>query len=240
VKSQPPPNALAAFLPELLRKETVLGEAMKHVKDASSLVRAFEETTAAFVAYDNMAPLHTRPTTLPPRPWPPIVAHDVAAWLATKRSVSVEGALPRSLRYLDREITAYAGHAKKDALRADLLFGDESDRTPVLCEMKFKADANPAYAVVQLLATATPFLGPLQRTRLQLWGSGPDFVLSNSRRLDLLVLLVDPPQDEDAVPVREAATQLSEKLRDARSIARHIRHFDVVSVSTCTQGLVAA
>jgi hypothetical protein len=230
----PPPNALFAFLKKLPGKRAQLDLAEELGTDPSPLVSAFRATVEAYREYDNLEPFHTAPTTFPERrPWPPRAAHDLADRFSREGGLELDG---RRLRYIDREITAYAGDAKADALKADLFLADPQGR-PILVEVKLRADKNAFHALVQLLATAAPLLGSLQRTRLALWGSSAEFVVKQAGKVDLLVLLVDPPQKALDDGLRTAAGTLASRLRSEPEIAQVIRRLDVAALESTAHGL---
>jgi hypothetical protein len=137
-------------------------------------------------------------------------------------------------RYLDREIVLIRARPKPTqepttALRVDLLLGNARDRTPILAEVKIKKDQCALYALIQLLTQAAYAVTPSQRERLVLFGSRPEFVLREvvpdepAPRIDLYVLLVEPPDEPPYKELLAQAVTLSKALIREPAITSRVR-----------------
>jgi hypothetical protein len=158
---------------------------------------------------------------------------DVAARLSTQKIWSVRDDAKLDFRYVDREISITRAKPAPDhdpgaVLRIDLFLANARDRTPILGEVKLRSDQCAFYAFVQVLTQAAYAVTPSQRERLVLFGSRPEFVLREAvpeepARVDLYVLLIEPPRRNPHDVLQEAAIKLSRKVANDQRVASRIR-----------------
>jgi hypothetical protein len=99
---------------------------------------------------------------------------------------------------------------------------------PILCEVKLRKDQCAFYALIQLLTQATYACSPSQRERLVLFGSRPGFVLQETAhgsrgKIDLYVMLVEPPDGSPHAAICSAAIELGARLLKDERVAARIR-----------------
>ncbi|MGZ4248399.1 MAG: hypothetical protein ACXVUE_08855 [Solirubrobacteraceae bacterium] len=122
------------------------------VRDPSPLVEEFRASVAAFEPYANPEAFYSNPGRAPkaPRTRDAIVRTHHVAWHLRQQSIlEVHGAPALRARYVDYEIapTRTTGHAISDdggswrsGLFVDLLLASCDDGTPIVGELKIRAD----------------------------------------------------------------------------------------------------
>lgn len=159
---------------------------------------------------------------------------DIAARLAARTAWEVPEAKRLAFRYIDREIEltrsrpTHASRADQSVLRLDLFLVNARDRMPILCEAKLREDQCALYALVQLLTQTAYASTRSQRERLVLFGSRPDFVLqeavpNKNARLDLYLLLVEPPTKPPHSEILPLAIKLGRKLAADPLVSQRVR-----------------
>jgi hypothetical protein len=138
-------------------------------------------------------------------------------------------------RYVDYEIapTRTTSHAEFDddggswrtGLFIDLLLANCDDFTPIVGELKIRADKDPFTALVQVLACAAHLATPHQYERLRQFAPAGQFPVRDLPLLDGYVLLYGflEKEQNDLKQLEEKAEQLSARLLEHPEIAGRLR-----------------
>jgi hypothetical protein len=215
------------------------------LEDPTPLVQQFESSVAAFSAYANLDEgFYSNPKRAPK---PPEVlgeihkTHDVAWYLSQQKVLQVEGAPELNARYVDYEIapartTDHAvfsdGGSWRTGVFIDLLLANCEDSTPIVAELKIRADKDPFTAIVQMLACAAHLATPHQYERLRQFAPAGQFSAQDVPVVDGYVLLhrfLEVAQD-DLEQLGKKAKQLSALLLDRFEIAGRLRRITCLDV----------
>lgn len=169
-----------------------------------------------------------------------------ASWLNTAETWAIDGAPDLSFRYVDRELDCMrTGHSvdledgtpSKKALLVDLLLANAVDGTPIIGELKIRADQNPLYGLVQALAATAVLATPAQRTRLRNVYGLDAALRTGGPYLDIYVILVEPPLKGTWPLILERSLALADALLDQPEISSLIRRIEFLHAQHGTAGL---
>lgn len=206
--------------------------------DPSPLVEEFESSVLTFSTYNNPEGFYSNPKRAPKPPGPEgdiVRTHHVAWYLRQQEALKVVGAPELNARYVDYEIapTRTTDHAVfsddggswRTGVFIDLLLANCADSTPIVGELKIRADKDPFTALVQVLACVAHVATPHQYERLCQFAPAGRFPVGDLPLLDGYVLLyrfLEVAQD-DLEQLAEKAEQLSARLLEHPEIARRFR-----------------
>lgn len=154
---------------------------------------------------------------------------ELQAWLGTPRW-RVVGAPELDFRYVDRELVAARaelagqGHMVADKVRLDALLvnANRGDRTPIVAEIKIAHDENALLALVQALTAAAQLSPDWQRQRLATYYT-EHFGAQLAERLDVYVLMHEPPTRGIRPKLFELALALAGEIRDQGELSAWVR-----------------
>jgi hypothetical protein len=208
------------------------------LEDPSPLVKEFESSVATFSTYNNPEAFYSNPKRAPKPPGPEgdiVKTHHVAWYLRHQEALKVVGAPELNARYVDYEIapTRTTDHAVfsddegswRTGVFIDLLLANCADSTPIVGELKIRADKDPFTALVQVLACVAHVATPHQYERLRQFAPAGRFPVGDLPLLDGYVLLyrfLEVAQD-DLEQLAEKAEQLSARLFEHPAIAGRLR-----------------
>lgn len=182
------------------QEQTALAEA--HAEDPRLLARRFRLSLEALEAQPGIAePFYPPGRRDPPNPPTPVdeikSTIEFASQLRDGRAQVVEAVPALSFVYVDRELSPLRTTAPDRVARRslDLLLANSDDRTPVLAELKIRADKPAYFAFVQVLMLSAELLASSQRRRLK--GHPPAEHLAwldTGPFADLYLIAFDPPR----------------------------------------------
>lgn len=216
------------------------------IADPSLLIAEFLDGVATFARYNNVAEgFYSNKNRAPRRPDAPgaiLRTHHVAWYLRQQRTLEVRNAPELSAEYLDYEVAPArtTGHAEFDdggtwrsGVFIDLLLASSPPpRTPIVAELKIRADKDPFTALIQSLACAAHLATQHQYNRLRQHVPAGDFPATNRPRLDVYVLLYKflETQQEDLKALDTHADALSGLLVHRPEVAAHVRRIACIAV----------
>lgn len=221
------------------------------IRDPSPLVAEFDASVATFASYDNPQAFYSNPSRAPKAPEPRheiLKTHHVAWHLREQRVLEVHGKPALEARYVDYEIAPTRttdravfdddGGSWRTGLFVDLLLASCRDGTPIVGELKIRADKDPFTALVQVLACAAHLATPHQYERLRRFAPSGRFAERDRPLLDGWVLLyrfLEKPQD-DLERLDERAAQLAALLTERTEIAQRLRRLACVDLDLGDDG----
>ena len=221
------------------------------VRDPSPLIEEFDASVRTFSSYDNPEGFYSNPARAPkpPEPRDQIVKTPHVAWhLRHQQVLEVDDAPALNARYVDYEIapTRTTDHAVFDddggswrtGLFIDLLLANCDDSTPIVGELKIRADKDPFTALVQVLACTAHLATPPQYARLRQFASSGGFPERDRPVLDGYVLLyrfLEVRQD-DLAQLAEKAAELSSLLMEHAQITGALRRIACVDLDLGEDG----
>jgi hypothetical protein len=212
------------------QEQTALAEA--HAEDPRLLARRFRLSVEALEAQPGIAePFYPPGRRDPPNPPTPVdeikSTIEFASQLCDGSAQVVEGGPALSFVYVDRELSPLRTTASDRVARRslDLLLANSDDRSPVLAELKIRADKPAYFAFVQVLMLAAELLVSGQRRRLK--GHPPADNLAWSETgpfADLYLVAFEPPETGKYRERSFKATQeISKRLVADPAVASYIR-----------------
>jgi hypothetical protein len=215
------------------------------LEDPSPLVKEFESSAVTFSSYNNPEGFYSNPKRAPKPPEPPgeiVKTHHVAWYLRRQQTLKVDGAPELNARYVDYEIapartTDHAafnddGGSWRTGVFIDLLLANGADSTPIVGELKIRADKDPFTALVQVLACAAHLATPHQYERLRQFAPTGHFPARGLPLLDGYVLLYRflEVAQADLEELGEKAEQLSVRLLKHPEIAGRLRRIECLDL----------
>lgn len=182
------------------QEQTALAEA--HAKDPRLLARRFRLSLEMLEAHSGIdASFYPPGRRDPPNPPTPVdeikSTIEFASQLCDGRAQVVEGVPDLSFVYVDRELSPLRTTAPDRVARRslDLLLANSGDGTPVLAELKIRADKPAYFAFVQVLMLAAELLVSSQRRRLKGHPPAENMVWSETGPFaDLYLVAFEPPE----------------------------------------------
>lgn len=221
------------------------------IRDPAPLIEEFDASVATFASYDNPEAFYSNPARAPkpPEAQDKIVKTNHVAWhLREQRGLKVNEAPALDARYVDYEIgpTRTTDHAAFDddggswrtGLFIDLLLANCDDGTPIVGEVKIRADKDPFTALVQVLACAAHLATRHQYARLRQFAPSGGFPERDRPVLDGYVLLyrfLEVPQ-ADLARLAEKAEELSSLLLEHTEIAGPLRRLACIDLDLDDDG----
>jgi hypothetical protein len=222
------------------------------IADPSPLVAEFLDAVATFAPYNNVAEgFYSNKNRAPKKPDTLGVifrTHHVAWYLRQQRTLEVRDAPELTAKYLDYEIAPArtTGHAKFDdggtwrgGVFIDLLLAScAPPRTPIVAELKIRADKDPFTALIQSLACAAHLATQHQYNRLRQHVPAAGFLATDRPRLDVYVLLYRflETQQDDLEALDTNANALSGLLVHRPEVAAHVRRIACIAVELGSDG----
>lgn len=154
----------------------------------SPLVQEFDQSVATFSSYDNPEAFYSNPKRAPKPPESReniVTTNHVACHLHEQGVLEVDGVPALNARYVDYEIAPTRttdrasfddGGSWRTGLFVDLLLASCQDGTPIVGELKIRADKDPFTALVQVVACAAHLATPHQYERLRQFASAGRFL----------------------------------------------------------------
>lgn len=152
--------------------------------------------------------------------------------ISKQKNVKIQGNL--SFDYVDYDISPFRttgnpGYESGESSRfsgtggVDLLLSNAEDQLPIVGEIKAEEDATPLLALIQALTYAIELATPSQRERLQSAYPGKFKFDSQGPFIDIYLLLVSPPENDEAKEFLEAVSSICKKLMQLKFTPTVIR-----------------
>ena len=159
---------------------------------------------------------------------------DFAAQLSARRRWSVAEHPELAFGYVDREPDCMRtnpgqpledGTPSKKAIVADLLLRDSNDGTPIVAELKIKADEDAFYGLIQALAAAAHLVTASQRLRLHNVYGYP-LGTTGGPYLDVYVILFQHPMKGTRLAILDRAKEIRYALLETGSVNTLVRRIE--------------
>ena len=165
---------------------------------------------------------------------------DFAQW-ASRLDVCEVAALPElAFEYIDRELDCLRtspgqlfedGTPSKRALVLDLLLNNKVDATPILAELKIRADEDAFYALIQCLCAAVHLISQPQRERLRSVYGLTSLNKDCGPYLDLYIIFVEPRKTGEWPVVLGETIKLCDQLLKQPVVAGIIRRIEFLEAT---------